>query len=109
MDYKALQEAESLVSGDPDIPDHKKQEIAAKLQQARTPLETDRWIYRMVVGSLGLAVLGCIIFSFLLVWHHAAGQGQADLKIPEIFMAIGSAAVGALAGLLAPSPVNRGS
>jgi len=27
--------------------------------------------------------------------------------VPDLLMAIGSAAVGALAGLLAPSPVNR--
>ena len=36
-----------------------------------------------------------------------ATNTTTEIKIPEIFMAIGSAAVGALAGLLSPSPVNR--
>jgi hypothetical protein len=30
------------------------------------------------------------------------------MKLPDSIVAIGSAAVGALAGLLAPSPVTRG-
>ena len=101
---QALKDAENLISTAPEIPEEKKKQIAAQLQKARTPLQTDRFIYRMVVGSLGLAILSCLVFSFLLVWRHVPTAGVTDVKIPEIFMAIGSAAVGALAGLLAPSP-----
>ena len=62
-----------------------------------TPLQTDEWIYRIVVISLGAAVLLCLIFAFTLAMDE-----QKDT--PQILIAIGSAAVGALAGLLAPSP-----
>lgn len=64
-----------------------------------TPLQTDRWIYRLVVGALGLVILVAIIGAILLAW-----KGQTTT--PDILTAIGSAAVGALAGLLAPSPTS---
>jgi hypothetical protein len=59
-------------------------------------LQTDPVVYRIVVLSLGLtvilSVIGFIILSF-------------DGKVAsEGLVAIGSAAVGAIAGLLAPSP-----
>jgi hypothetical protein len=50
----------------------------------------------MVVLFLGLALLGAILGSTIL-----AG---ANGKIPDILLAIGSASVGAIAGLLAPPP-----
>lgn len=61
---------------------------------------SDVLIYRIVVGVLGAAVLLTV----------AGGLGLAflgspdDYKIPAELIALGSAAVGALAGLLAPSP-----
>ena len=60
------------------------------------PLKTDKWIYRIVVIALGGTVLTGAIGAIILA---AAGQ-----TVPEILLALGSAAVGALAGLLAPSP-----
>lgn len=62
------------------------------------PLRTDKVLYRMVVGSLGAAVLISLIGAIVLV---AFGK-----TTPEVLVAIGSAAVGALAGLLAPSPTQ---
>jgi len=63
------------------------------------PLEWDVWIYRIVVISLGLAVLGALSGAFVL-----ALKGK---PIPDVLVALGSAAVGALAGLLAPPPAGR--
>jgi hypothetical protein len=69
------------------------------VDEQKSALVTDRWIYRIVVISLGgtilLVVLGAILLAVL---------NNQDVKIPEILTAIGSAAVGALAGLLAPAP-----
>jgi hypothetical protein len=64
------------------------------------PLETDVWIYRIVVLALGIAVLASIGGAIYLV---AIGKGE----VPPILVALGSAAVGALAGLLAPSPARK--
>jgi hypothetical protein len=59
-----------------------------------------RWIFRLVVAFLGIAVLLTIIGGFYLSIKTA-------VTIPEGLIALGSAAVGALAGLLAPSPMVR--
>lgn len=59
----------------------------------------DNWIYRIVVGSLGLAVLLVIIGTIIL------NPGN-DQNLPTVFTAIASGAIGALAGLLAPSPAR---
>lgn len=113
MNYqnKALNEAQELVSKSSEIPEEKKRELNEKLQAAR-PLDSDKVIYRMVVGSLGLAIIFCLVFTFVLMLQHHGmtpkeGATIQELKIPEIFTAIGSAAVGALAGLLAPSPASQ--
>ena len=61
--------------------------------------QSDVWIYRICVATLGLVVLvslsGCILLSI------------QERVIPEALVALGSAAVGSLAGLLAPSPIHR--
>ncbi|HLF75461.1 MAG TPA: hypothetical protein VI524_13985 [Anaerolineales bacterium] len=59
----------------------------------------DIWLYRMVVVVLGLTVVTSIVGAIAL-----ALSGQST---PEIIVALGSAAIGGLAGLLAPSPLNR--
>lgn len=64
----------------------------------------DNWIYRIVVGSLGLVI---VIITFGIVWRVAFGEDMEEKSVPTILTAMGSAAIGALAGLLAPSP-NRG-
>lgn len=105
---KAFTEVEDFVkaSSDTEITPGMKAQVADKLKEAKakiTPaLITDRWIYRSVVFFLGLAILACVFFTYSLVMTHTG----LDIKIPDIFLAIASAAVGALAGLLAPSPVR---
>jgi hypothetical protein len=50
----------------------------------------------MVVGALGLAVLLAVAGGIVL--------GVLSRPVPESVIAIGAACVGALAGILAPSP-----
>jgi hypothetical protein len=98
--YDAVRTTASLVSGDPSIPDETKVKILDALQAIPTPLQTDRWIYRLVVCFLGLTVIGTVAGGFIIT-------GKSAQSIPEGLIALGSAAVGALAGLLAPSPGSR--
>ena len=64
----------------------------------RNQLQNDIWLYRLV-AVLGLTVVGSITGAIVL-----ALGGQST---PEVLVALGSAAIGGLAGLLAPSPLNR--
>ena len=68
------------------------------LQKNRSALP-DTWIYRIVVGSLGLSILLVIIGTIIL-------NPTGDAHLPTVFTAIASGAIGALAGLLAPSPAK---
>jgi hypothetical protein len=69
---------------------------------ATKPLD-DPWIYRIVVSILGVVMLTGMIGSLIL----AKAPSNPPAQIPDIFLALGSAAVGALAGLLAPSPSGK--
>lgn len=73
---------------------------AKKEAAERTPPAyiADRWIYRGTVAVLGLAVLFVVFAQYQIVL--AAPQRA----IPDGLIAIGSVAIGALAGLLAPTP-----
>jgi hypothetical protein len=64
---------------------------------AASALTRDKWIYRIVVLSLGSAVLTGMVGLIILSLKNVP-------TIPDGLVAIGSAAVGALAGLLAPQP-----
>jgi hypothetical protein len=63
---------------------------------------TDRWPYRLVIIALGLTAIFVVVGVFVL----KALDGDS-VTIPDALVAIGSAAVAGLAGLLAPSPAQR--
>ena len=102
MKYILTSDLATQVASDPAlagrIAANPAEELAAL--SAPPPLQSDHWIYRIVVLSLGLAVLITLGGAIYL-----ADQDGSDT--PQILTAIGSAAVGALAGLLAPSPAVK--
>jgi hypothetical protein len=59
----------------------------------------DVWIYRIVVGGLSLAIL--------LVLAAYVALAETGKPLPDALIAIGSGAIGALTGLLAPSPSQK--
>jgi hypothetical protein len=58
----------------------------------------DIWLYRIVVAVLGLTVMASVVGAIVLT--------LSGPSTPEVIVALGSAAIGGLAGLLAPSPMN---
>jgi hypothetical protein len=67
----------------------------------RNPKETDSWIYRIIVLMLGLSIIAIIVGLILLAFWN---RTNPDSQLITIFATISSGAIGALAGLLAPSP-----
>jgi hypothetical protein len=63
----------------------------------------DVWVYRIVVIVLGITVLLTVTGGLGLAFTGSPN----NYKMPPELIALGSAAVGALAGLLAPSPRER--
>ena len=61
--------------------------------------QKDIWIYRIIVLALGLTVVASIL--------GAIGLAMTGKTIPEVLVALGSAAIGGLAGFLVPSHLHR--
>ncbi len=100
MQIRSLESLASRVSTDPELanairndPETTLSGIAAEA----SALTTDKWTYRIVVLSLGFALLVGTVGLIVLSWKGVQ-------SVPDGLVAIGSAAVGALAGLLAPPP-----
>lgn len=102
---KNLPDLNNLIQNNTDVENAFKENPKEALQKfTDTSFIPDNWIYRIVVGSLGFVI---VAITLGIVWRVASGNSVEDKNIPTILTALGSAAIGALAGLLAPSP-SRG-
>jgi hypothetical protein len=79
-----------------------KVELKSKMLSAAATLP-DTWIYRIVVLALGLAIFVPLAGLF------ASAQAGDPKALVQMLLPISTAALGALAGLLAPSPAARNS
>lgn len=86
------------IDNDPELKARIAEDPAGALRTvaAGAPLQTDVHIYRIVVCALGLALVFGMVGALVLAYFGKAVPAEAT--------ALGSASVGALAGLLAPSP-----
>ncbi len=90
-----------LIEHDAALQDKVRDDPVGTLRALAKPLEEDKWVYRIVVAVLGLTILFVVSGVFVLkVVDNQTG-------IPDALVAIGSAAVAALAGLLTPFPTRR--
>ncbi len=101
MKVDSVRELATMIAKDKSLEEEIRKDPAKAIAKiAESPLKTDKWIYRIVVSALGLAVLLTVSGGIYLA-------AKPDTAIPEILIAIGSAAVGALAGLLTPIPSSK--
>jgi hypothetical protein len=94
-------ELAAIVADDPELQQQLRTDPVGTLQNLAKPLENDYWIYRMVVGSLALSALFVVVGVFVL----AALNDK--VVIPDAMIAIGSAAIAAMAALLVPGSHGR--
>jgi len=59
----------------------------------------DVWLYRMIVATLGITVVASVVGAITLAMTGG--------NTPEVLVALGSAAIGGLAGFLVPTHLNR--
>lgn len=103
-DIKSFDDFKKELTSNTGLQNQFKNDPVKAVQEIQTgpTILPDTWIYRIVVGSLGLAVILVTIGVVILTVNSNYG----DKGIPTILTAIASGAIGALAGLLAPSPRN---
>lgn len=100
---KSFEEFQKELSDNVELQEEFKKDPVEAVNQftQHNPLYTDKWIYRIIVIGLSITIVSIIIGILLLINN---GQIGGDKSVPTIITAIGSAAIGAIAGLLAPPP-----
>src|SRR5688500_17023313 len=78
-------ELAAQVAQDPQLRDQIKEDPVTTISNLALPLQNDVWLYRTVVGALGLVILVAIIGAIVL--------GAMGMNIPDVVTALGSAAV----------------
>lgn len=101
---RSFQDFQTRVTNDPQLRAALQNDPVGTLQKLDYSPQTDPWLFRGVVYSLGAVVLLIVAGIITLMLLHG---GLEESKVPTILTALGSAAIGALAGLLAPSPRNN--
>jgi|GEM_PF-3796569 len=84
------------IAADPALGEDRKKELIANIRTAIPRQLNDRALFRIVVIILGLVALGTLAGGIM---SHLTSQ---EKEFPAALIAIGSAALGALAGLLTP-------
>lgn len=81
------------------------QQVAADIAQRADNwgLTDDKFSYRAVIVVLGIVVV-IVTVTYSLFAFFPPARGELPLPLPDALISLGSAAVGALAGLLAPTP-----
>ena len=101
MKVDSVRELAIMIAKDKSLEEEiRKDPVKAITKITESPLKTDKWIYRIVVSALGITVLLAVSGGIYLAAKEVT-------TTPEILVAIGSAAVGALAGLLVPTPGSK--
>lgn len=103
MDNRGLRYLASKVATDPELKKKFAADPEGELSKAAIATGEpayigDKAVYRIVVLALAAVMLTAAVGAIFIGWN--------DKTMPESLVALGSAAVGALAGLLAPSPVR---
>ena len=99
---QSLRELTQAIRNDPELAQTLKNDPQAFLEglAASSPAYVgDVWIYRGVVAILGVVVCATVVSGIVI-----SVKGLQEL--PAALIGLGSTALGALAGLLAPSPVR---
>ena len=100
----SLEQLARYLEADTELADKIRQDPVKELRSIASNVifpQSDIWIYRVVVCILGLVL---IIVVADAVYLNVDGKA-----VSEILISIGSTALGALAGLLAPSPIRTQS
>ena len=96
---RTLRQLSTSLRSDPELLKQMKTDPNAVVDQLGPNQIPDTRVYRIVVISLGASIIIALIGAILITFYEKSGS-----EIPDILIATASAAVGALAGLLAPQP-----
>jgi len=65
----------------------------------KNDIEKDIWLYRIIIAAFALTLVATVVGAILLA--------MTNQQTPDALVALGSAAVGGLAGFLVPTQLNK--
>lgn len=65
----------------------------------KNDMDKDIWLYRMIIAAFGLTLVATVIGAIVLA--------MTQKQTPEALVALGSAAIGGLAGFLVPTQLRK--
>ena|SRR5882762_1728230 len=89
------------IAEDATLSEDRKKELIADIRTAIPKQLEDKWLFRIVVIMLGLVALATLAGG---IYSHLTAQ---EKDFPASLIAIGSAALGAIAGLLTPYSTRK--
>jgi hypothetical protein len=101
MGIQTINELARKIAQDPELEQKIKDNPVNALAELASPILTDKWIYRIVVVALGSLIIISIVGALYLTSQSTATY---EFQVPDAVLALGSTAIGALAGLLVPPP-----
>ena len=93
---ETVEDLAEMIREDPELAKEIQRRPAEMIAELAAPLARDVWIYRIVVGALSLVAVLSMAGAIVVA------VGTSGTPVPDAVVALGSAAVGALAGLLTP-------
>jgi len=57
-----------------------------KENASRSPLQSDLWIYRIVIGALGSVVILAVVSALILLWTKTAAQSHTDPHVIAVVL-----------------------
>lgn len=91
----SINEAETIVNQASEISEDVRSRLIDTLRAAKTPLESDKAIYRVAVWSLAVTLFVSVVGGIVL-----AGRG---VEVPPLLVATASGCIGAIGALFAKS------
>lgn len=99
MATSEFKQLKKIIESDPKEMALFKEDPIKYLEQLK-PIEKP-WVFMTIVIIVGLVLIASVVLGSIIIFKASDSQ---TAKVPDFLVGIGSTALGALVGLLAPSP-----
>lgn len=101
----SIKQLKSALNNSPEMKNKFISDPVAFLNDLNPPIYNPK-IYLMVVAIVGITLFASIVLGGIIALDTTPGPDGEVRQIPDFIVMLGSTALGALAGLLVPSPQN---
>ena len=102
MEAKNVKSLLSQIKNDKSLEDSLKNDPITFLENVKEPSPMSRTpVFLTIVAIVGAVLIASIVMGSIIIFN---AENKESAQVPQFLVAIGSTAMGALVGLLAPTP-----